>query len=243
MEIPRLGLKFWTMFAAQTALRGPKAIWAASHGQMRAVEREQTAWSQAQLRAAGVQTTLTGQENLQPGQPYVIVANHVSNLDPLVMFATLPVGTTYVAKSELLRVPLFGPIIGHTGAVFVDRGNSERAIAAMHAAATRVREGQNVLIFPEGTRSKTGQLTPFKKGGFVLALEAGVPVLPVVIHGTRRLLPYGARVPRPGLVQVQILPPHLTTGLHLDARDLLLQEVHAAMAARLQQLADLPSSD
>lgn len=224
------GTRYWTVMAAQTLARGPMAIWAASRGAMSKVEQHQVLWARAQLSASRVRLEVTGEHNVKPRRPYVIIANHVSNFDPIALFAAVPTGMTYVAKSELVKVPIFGEIIRRTGAVFVDRGDTQKAVAAMQAAADRVREGQSVLVFPEGTRSRDGQLKSFKKGGFLLAQQAGVDLLPVVIRGTADVLPYGARVPMPGSVHVTILPPVPTVG---TTRDALMADVHARMAAVL----------
>ena len=216
--------------AVQTLARGPLAIWAAARGAMPEVEQHQVDWARAQLRASRVRVHVTGADHVQARRPYVIIANHASNFDPLVLFASVPTGMTYVAKAELLKVPVFGGIIRRTGAVFVDRGDTQKAVAAMQAAADRVRNGQSVLVFAEGTRSRDGQLKSFKKGGFLLALEAGVDILPVVLQGTNQVLPYGARVPLPGEVRVTILPPIASGGM---PRDALMAQVHAQMAAVL----------
>ena len=232
MSIWANGARYWTVMAAQTLVRGPLAVWSASRGQMAEVEQHQVHWARAQLRASGVRVHVSGAAHVQVGKPYVIVANHVSNFDPITLFASVPTGMTYVAKMELLKVPVFGEIIRRTGAVFVDRGDTHKAVAAMQAAASRVRGGQSVLVFPEGTRSRDGQLQSFKKGGFLLAQQAGVDILPVVLRGTADVLPYGARVPLPGAVHVTILPPVPTIGA---SRDALMAQVHAQMAAVLAE--------
>ncbi len=228
MGLLRDGTTYWSVMAAHTLVRGPLAMWLAARGDMVGVERQQARWAQAQLQAVRAQVHVSGAGHVQPRRPYVIIANHVSNFDPLVLFASVPTGMTYVAKMELLRVPVFGAIIRRTGAVFVDRGDTHKAVAAMQVAADRVRAGQSVLVFAEGTRSRDRQLQPFKKGGFLLAQQAGVDILPVVLRGTADLLPYGARVPKSnGRVHVTILPPIPTAGTDRDA---LMATVHAQMA-------------
>ena len=237
MAETRRFLQFWSVMAAHTLARGPVAMAHAARGNRAGVEAQQVGWARAQMAVAGVTATLEGAEHLTGTGPYVVLSNHASNFDPVVLFATLPIGMTYVAKQELRRVPIFGTMIAHTGAVFVDRGNSQAAIAAMHVAADRVRNGQNVLVFPEGHRSRDGHLQAFKKGGFLLAIEAGVPLLPVVLHGTFGILPPGAKSPHSGHIRVQILPPVATTGLTPADRDALVARVHADMAAALGESA------
>lgn len=231
MGLIRNTVSYWTVMTAQTAVRGPLAMWSAARGNMAGVEHQQMRWAQAQLHAVRARPHVSGAAHVQPGRPYVIVANHISSFDPIAVFAHVPTGMTYVAKSELLRVPVFGAIIRRTGAVFVDRGNSQRAVAAMQAAVDRVRAGQSVLVFPEGTRSRDGRLKPFKKGGFLLAQQAGVEILPVVLRGTDDIVPYGSLVPKPdGRLHVTILPPVPTVGTD---RDTLMATVHAQMVAAL----------
>jgi 1-acyl-sn-glycerol-3-phosphate acyltransferase len=204
-------------------------------GDMRTVERQQRKWGTSIAAAAGLEVAVEGAHLVDPARPYVVVSNHVSALDPVVLFAALPIGVTYVAKRELLGVPVFGPIIARTGAIFIDRHDSARSHAAMDDAAQRVRDGQSVLVFAEGTRSRTGKLKPFKKGGFVLAIAAQVEVLPVSLCGVFEKLPPGGVVPRPGKVTVKIHAPVATAGMGYGDRDGLAERVRAAIEGGLGQ--------
>ncbi len=223
----------WSMAVGQTLGRGMFAVPAGMRGDMREVEYQQRRWGEGILRAAGIDLQVHGQEHIDPKRPYVVVSNHASLLDPPTLFAALPIGMTYVAKIELLSVPVFGPIVKRTGAVFVPRTDHDRSHQAMQDAAKRVREGQNVLVFAEGTRSRDGQLQPFKKGAFVLAIAAGVDILPVAIRGSHELMPAHSNRIRPGTLHVHVHPPISTAGLQYADRDPLRQATHAAVASLL----------
>ncbi len=189
-------------------------------------------WSRGILRSGNVKVYADGLDKL-PAGPVVVMSNHQSLLDVPVLFDILPYDIHFVAKKELRYVPVFGWGVKSMGHIFVDRGNHAAAVASLDEAATEIREGKSIAVFPEGTRSKDGSLLPFKKGGFVLAIKAGVPILPVTIAGSHDVLPVGANRIVPGAVQVHIHDPIETTGLSLDDKDRLIEETRAAIAAGL----------
>ena len=144
----------------------------------------------------GIRCTLEGWEGLpeaiRTGQrPAVFVGNHTSLLDPPLVIATLPSRPVFLVKKELAYVPVLGWIIWLAGFIFIDRSSRRSSLASLKNAARRIREGQSLAAFPEGTRSRDGRLLPFKKGSFALALESGVPVVPLGIRGGRDVLPKG----------------------------------------------------
>lgn len=144
----------------------------------------------------GIRCTLEGWEGLpeaiRTGQrPAVFVGNHTSLLDPPLVIATLPSRPVFLVKKELAYVPVLGWIIWLAGFIFIDRSSRRSSLASLKNAARRIREGQSLAAFPEGTRSRDGRLLPFKKGAFALALESGVPVVPLGIRGGRDVLPKG----------------------------------------------------
>ncbi|MFZ4577715.1 MAG: lysophospholipid acyltransferase family protein [Myxococcota bacterium] len=226
-------LWFYGVMGAMTASCGVRAVVAGVRGRVAEIERQQRRWAQALLSAAKVDVEVRGAEHIRPGRPCVIVSNHASSLDPLVLFLGMPMGFTYVAKRELLKVPIFGWIIRRTGAVFVDRGDNAAARASLKVAADRMRAGQHVLVFPEGTRSPDGRLQPFKKGGFVLAIDAGADLLPVSIVGASALCPRDHWFIRPGKVVLCIHPPISTQGRTYEDREALMAAVHGAIDAGL----------
>ncbi|MCZ6833758.1 MAG: lysophospholipid acyltransferase family protein [Acidobacteria bacterium] len=191
-------------------------------------------WSGILCGGFGVRVQLEGVENVDPQRAAIFVANHQSLLDPPVLFFAIPANVRVIAKRSLFLVPIFGQALWAAGIIFINRRDRRNAIASMNRAAARIRGGVSVLIFAEGTRSRDGCLLPMKKGAFVLAIEAGVPVQPVLVTGTRDLLPRGSFFPRPGTVQVTFLPAIATDGLTYDDRHQLLESTVRAMQERLE---------
>ena len=171
---------------------------------------------QSALTLAGVQLRVVGKENLPDG-PAVYMANHQSSVDPLVAATVMPGEFTVVAKKEARFDPrsLVGSLLIEPA--YIDRSNSAQSRATLDALVARIRGGTSLLIFPEGTRSTTPVLGRFRKGGFHLAIQAGVPVVPVVLRNTGEILPRHARVLRPGTIDVAILEP--VTDLRVDNLD------------------------
>lgn len=193
------------------------------------------AWTRALLWAGGVTVRVHGADRMGTGrEPRIFASNHVSWYDVFVLAATLP-RYAFVAKAELLRIPIFGAGARAVGTVAIERDNRKSAFASYDAAAAQVREGRPVIVFPEGTRGRAYSLRPFKKGPFVLAIAAQVPVIPVVVHGTMAIMPKGAWRIRPGVVDLHLLDPVPTTGLTYDDRDALSATVHARMAEVLER--------
>ena len=166
-------------------------------------------------------------------QSVIFMSNHESQLDPPILVAALPVPAVFIAKKELQYVPFIGWAGWAAGVIFIDRGNRERAIRSIHNAAQEIRDGKNVVIFPEGTRSPDGEMLPFKKGGFALALEAGVPIVPMATVGGHRVLASGSLKIRPGRFTLLIGAPVLPSE-HAD-REALMQEVRRRVEALVAQ--------
>lgn len=189
-------------------------------------------WARGILGVADVSLDVEGRENLIDG-PVVVMANHQSYIDVPILMLGLPYDLNFVAKKQLSYIPMFGWGMKAMGHVFVDRGNTEAAIRTLDEAADQIRAGTNVGVFPEGTRSKTGELLRFKKGGFVLAIKSGVPILPVSIDGSRDLLPVGAKRILPGRVTVRVHPAVDTSAIPLEAKDALVEQVQSIIAGGL----------
>jgi 1-acyl-sn-glycerol-3-phosphate acyltransferase len=182
-------------------------------------------WARVGLWLAGVRLQVKGLEHLPQGRAVIFMPNHQSNVDILALFAGLPVQFRWLAKQELFRIPLFGLAMRRTGYIPVDRSDRRAAIASMALAAERIAGGTSIVLFPEGTRSPDGALLPLKKGGFMLALQAQVPIVPVALRGSREVLPkHGWRL-RPGPVAVEIFPVVETAGLTVADRERLMDEV------------------
>lgn len=163
--------------------------------------------SEVPLALAGIDVRVVGQANAWAVRPAVFVFNHQSQLDPIVIAKVLRRDFTGVAKQEMARDPLFGPLLRFVGATFVDRGNTERALAALGPVVETLREGTSLVIAPEGTRSLTPAIGPFKKGAFRIAMQAGVPIVPVVIRNAGELLWKHSTLVRSGTIDVAVLEP------------------------------------
>jgi 1-acyl-sn-glycerol-3-phosphate acyltransferase len=188
-------------------------------------------WGRSLLRVLGIVPLVEGLDALDPGRPCVYVANHVSYADVWVLLAVLPGSVRFVAKKELLRIPIFGRALVAGGQIVIDRGNRASAFGAYDEAAVDVRAGMSAIVFVEGTRSRDDTLLPFKKGPFVLAIAAGVPVVPVSLDGTHRVLPRGRLLARPHPVRVRFGAPIPTTGLGYDDREALMCRARDAILA------------
>lgn len=149
-------------------------------------------WARGILKVCGVKVFVIGLENVDANVPRVYMNNHQSFFDIFALLACLPVHFKFILKQELMKIPLLGPAMKRAGYISIDRANPRKAIKSMNEAAEKIRKGASVLIFPEGTRSQDGQLLPFKKGGFTLALKSGCDIVPITIDGSRRIAPKGS---------------------------------------------------
>jgi 1-acyl-sn-glycerol-3-phosphate acyltransferase len=188
----------------------------------------------------GVHIVEHGRAHVAEGQAHVLAMNHVSWYDVFTLAAVLP-HYKFVAKAELRRIPIFGPGATAWGVIWVERENRKQAFQSYEVAARRVREGVNVVVAPEGTRGPSYALRPFKKGPFVLAIAAQVPVIPVVVHGTREVMSRDSWAIRPGTVHVHYLPPIATTGMTYADRDTLADACYRAMSDAFAQLYGIES--
>ena len=159
------------------------------------------------VRLAGVKIEVRGSEHLQPGRNYIFMSNHVSNLDPPVLIPVIPGRCSVLVKKELFRIPILGTGMKVADLVPVDRSDREAAIESVKAAIRVLQQGLHMIVFPEGTRSDDGRLLPFKKGPFHMAMESGVPVVPVTLLGTFESWPKTRFALRPGTATVVFHPP------------------------------------
>lgn len=185
------------------------------------------------VRLAGVEIELRGLEHLQHGSSYIYMSNHVSNLDPPILVPSIPGRCSVLVKKEVFRIPILGTAMRVAELVPVDRSNREAAIDSVRAAAQVLRHGLNMVIYPEGTRSIDGRLLPFKKGPFHLAIEAGVPVIPVTILGTRDLWPKGTMAMKSGKTTLVFHPP--IDPAEFADRDQLMAAVRQQIASSLPE--------
>jgi len=186
------------------------------------------------LSLAGIRYRVTGKERVPRDRAVVYCSNHQSNVDPPVLFQALHRRLHVLYKAELRKIPILGRAMEAGGFVAVERDKREASFASIDRAAASIRSGNSFLIFPEGTRSRTDELLPFKKGGFVMALKAQAPIVPVAISGGRASMRRGSAVVHPVMVDVKIGDPIETAGLTVDDRDALIETVRNRIQAMLR---------
>ncbi len=188
-------------------------------------------WSKAVLKLAGVCVRDEGAQNLALDRAFIIVANHESWFDVWALAGCLPIDARFVAKKELERVPLFGRAWRACGHISIDRADRATAIESMTRAGLQIKEeGLHMVLFAEGTRCPDGVLHPFKKGPFVMAIEGGVPIVPVGLVGSRPIMPKGSYRIRPGTITVRVGEPISVVGMDHAGRDGLRDTAWDAVA-------------
>ncbi|MGV1098272.1 lysophospholipid acyltransferase family protein [Thiovibrio sp. JS02] len=190
-------------------------------------------WGRVVAWLSGVSVTVTGIERLEKGRPYIFAANHQSQFDIFVLQGYLGFDFRWLAKLELFKIPVFGPAMRMAGYIPVDRAHGRKAIQSLDEAAKRIADGTSVIIFPEGTRSPDGRLQQFKAGAMVLAIKAGVPVVPVGITGTHQVLAKGRLLVRPGRVEIRVGEPIETRAYAPKQKQELAELLQAKVAALL----------
>lgn len=182
-------------------------------------------WSGNHTKLSGIKVSVRGLEHLPP-EPFILMCNHQSALDIYTLYVGLPMVFKWLAKRELFSIPFIGWAMTRSGYISIDRENPREALKAIDEAGRKIRDGMNLLIFPEGTRSEDGQLLPFKQGVFNLAQRAGVPIVPVGINGTSRLQPKGSFIPKQkGVVYINIGQPVEVEGKGSAAKARIMNEV------------------
>ncbi len=214
--------------------------WSLLRGNVRLLYRLCMGIAALGIRAARIRVHTAGLEHIPAGQACIFMANHVSNLDPPVLLPLVPGQTSVLLKASLMRIPILGTAMRLGKYVPVERNNSrEAAKRSVNAASDVIRSGLHLCVFPEGTRSRTGHLGPFKKGPFFLAEQTGAPIIPVALAGTEQLLRKGSAAIHPGTVHLTFLPP-----IHprdFRTRDELMRAVRSAIADALPpELQPLP---
>ncbi len=192
------------------------------------------AWAKFLLLASGVQVTVEGLENIDPNGSYIFMSNHTSYIDTPVVLANISAQFRFLAKRGLFQIPFLGTHLSRAGHIPVPREDPRAAVKTLQLAGDTVQKKRiSLLVFPEGGRSHDGVLTPFKEGGAYIAIRAGVPVVPLVLIGGTKILPYGAGIVKSGSVTMRILPPIETSGLSLKDRSKLTEQVRNLILAEL----------
>ena len=184
---------------------------------------------------SGIKYRVAGTENLPRDRAAVYCCNHQSNVDPPILYTALHPRLHILYKHEIDRIPVLARAFRMGGFIPIDRSKRESAMRSIEAGARSLQAGNSFLIFPEGTRSKTDEMLPFKKGGFIMAIKAGAPIVPVAIQGGRRAMRRGSRIIRPVTVSIRVGAPIETSGLDLDDRDMLILRVREAIARLLTE--------
>jgi 1-acyl-sn-glycerol-3-phosphate acyltransferase len=192
-------------------------------------------WARSILAVSPLEVTVKGLSNIDPGKSYIYMSNHQSNYDIPILLGLLPVQFRWLAKIELFRIPFFGYAMKRAGYVCIDRSNQKSAFESLKKAAGIIRDGVSVMIFPEGTRSRDGNIGSFKKGGFVLAIESGVPILPVIIRGTFSVMPKSRLLIKPGKVTLEIRKPVETSDFTKETKDELMEKIRNIMCESVDE--------
>ena len=229
----------WIGIAISTVLFGLPAIVAAfvpPRGEW--FLRFARGWARTILAFSGVRVRVLHAERLAAGGGFVVASNHESFADILVLLARLPLPVRFLAKRSIFRVPVLGWSIAAAGFVPVDRGDRARSVATVEAALDLLKAGRSLVVFPEETRTRTGELLPFKSGAALLALRSGFPLLPVGIAGTRRVLPPGTLMMAPGRVGLSIGEPIAVAGRSARDRDEVTRQARQAIGDLREEAAE-----
>lgn len=220
-----LGFCFWSLFWMSSAIiygtlfRNPNRIlgWARNY------------WASGLVWLA--RCTLVRHPGFvpEPGKPYIFAMNHQSLFDIVAAFVAIPVNIRFIAKKSLRGIPFLGWYMRAAGMVFIDRKNHSEAVRSLDEACQKIRDGANILVYPEGTRSEDGRVMSLKKGPFVMAIQAGVPIVPVAINGAQHLLRRDSILLHPARVDIVIGQPIATAGLSHDDRYALMEKVRSSL--------------
>jgi 1-acyl-sn-glycerol-3-phosphate acyltransferase len=192
-------------------------------------------WARSILIVSRVSVRVNGLSNIEPNKSYIYMCNHQSNFDIPVLLGYLPVQFRWLAKAELFRIPIFGRAMRGAGYVRIDRFNQESAFESIKEAAEKMKNGVSVMIFPEGTRSKDGKIKTFKKGGFVMAVDSGVPIVPVILRGTRPIMAKSSLRIQRGDVEMEIEKPIDTKGYTRETKEDLMNAVRSVICQKFDK--------
>ncbi len=199
-------------------------------------------WARSLLLICGTKVQVIGKENIQRGRPQVFMANHQSDFDILITLAHVPVQFRWIAKKELFTIPVFGQAMRAAGYIEIDRQNHEKALQSLDLAALRIRQGKSVMTFPEGTRSRDGEIKPFKQGTFYLAIQSGAPIVPISIIGSGEIMPKRSLKIRQGKIKLVIDKPIPTKGCGLEDRQELINKTRQVIIGNYDAYRDAGKS-
>jgi 1-acyl-sn-glycerol-3-phosphate acyltransferase len=191
-------------------------------------------WSWLLLKICGVNLKIHGREKIDWKKPSVIISNHASYMDIPCLFRAVPGPLRMLAKKELKKIPLFGWSMWMAGFIFIKRGSKKETLRSLLLAATKIKKGQRLVLFPEGTRSPNGKLQPFKRGAFVIIKKALTPVIPIIIKGSHKILPKNKVGIKPGTIEVFIGQPIEIEKIKTKNERELMTLIHKSMEALLE---------
>ncbi len=207
------------------------------------IHRVARLWARMLLLLGDTKVKVIGPENILFGKPQIFMANHQSDFDILIALAHIPVQFRWIAKKELFAIPIFGAAMRSAGYIEIDRSNREKAIRSIDEAALRIRSGKSVMTFPEGTRSRDGHIKAFKQGAFHLAIQSGVPIIPVTIIGSGRIMPKRSLRIKPGQIKMIIGKPIDVKNFTIDKRHELIEIVRNEIILNYNEWKDVEMPD
>ena len=211
-------------FLATVPLASATLVVAAFKSNAKIIDAIIRLWARTIVRGAGIDLHAEGTEVIDPQQRYILVANHHSYFDIPCIFAAIPQPIRFMAKVSLFKIPIFGWALGRAGFIPIDRKNRRTAVKSFDLAIVRIRKGNTIVVFPEEGRSRERAMRPFQRGGFLLALKSGLPILPVAIDGTFDVYPAGATRVRAGRVTIRVGKPIPTEGRTVREKEQLANE-------------------
>jgi 1-acyl-sn-glycerol-3-phosphate acyltransferase len=189
------------------------------------------AWAWIMLKVTWVHPEIKGKEYIRKNQSYIIISNHQSHFDILALVTKLGIQFRWIIKKELRKIPLFGYALYKSRNIYIDRSNREKAVESIHNGVSRLPDGASIMFFAEGTRSPDGKIHPFKKGGFMTALETGFPILPVTVNGSRKILPKKSVEFHPGPIEVIVNKPINTNEYTPEKIDELIDRTRSVITS------------
>lgn len=193
-------------------------------------------WGRSILIVSRIKVSVKWPADIDRSKSYIYMSNHQSNFDIPVLLGHLKVQFRWLAKMELFKIPIFGHAMRKAGYISIDRNKRESAFKSLKNAAREIKSGVSVLIFPEGTRSRNGKIRPFKKGGFIMAIDSGAPIVPIVISGTRSIMTKGSIKINPGKVSVVVHQPIQTSVYTRETKEALMERVRRIICDGLENI-------
>ena len=203
------------------------------------IHRVANLWAKFLLLICNIKVKVIGKENLLHGKPQIFMANHQSDFDILIALAYIPVQFRWIAKKELFNIPFFGAAMRSAGYIEIDRHNQEKALQSIDEAALRIRKGKSIMTFPEGTRSRDGEIKAFKQGAFHLAINSGVSIVPVSIIGSGRIMPKRSVKIKSGQIKLVIGEPIEVKSFDIEKRFELIKKVRDSIIKNYDNMQEM----